>query len=243
MIRSRLALPVVVVAVAIVVAGCAPPVHPHGSGHTSDAGSTPSASATSTPTPTKPALSDLVLTADGLGDIAINAPVPPTTLLASLNPTACVSSETGVAAGDPDAGAWLANYPRATTEAGTQDVFVLETHNGVPANPVDVIWVWAPGIHTDAGIQVGSTLSDVQAAYPHPTSLQHGAVSDVYVVTGTVGKLDIEVARSDSSDAGYWTADQAGKVLWMGALGPGMPPGPIAASDGGPSSCFASNHA
>jgi hypothetical protein len=67
--------------------------------------------------------------------------------------------------------------------------------------------------------------------------LQHGPISDVYIVNGSVGKLVIEIARADSGDLGYWDTDQAGKVLWMGAVAPDEPISAIAATDGAPSNC------
>jgi hypothetical protein len=237
-IRSIAGAAVLGAALVVALVGCAPATH---SPHHSPAAGPPSASASPSPTPTpvatKPALADLVLSADGLGEIAINAPVPSSTLLVSLDPNACVSSEAGVAAGAPDAAGWIANYPPPDPANPAAGPFIVENHDEIASNPVDTIWVWAAGIHTETGIQVGSTLHQVQAAYPHPDATQHGPISDVYVIDGSAGKLVLEIARADSGDVGYWSAAQAGKVLWMGAVTPDAHIGPIAATDGGPSTC------
>jgi hypothetical protein len=76
-----------------------------------------------------------------------------------------------------------------------------------------------------------------QAAYPHPDVVTHGMLSDVYSINGKVGKLVIEISRADSGDVGYWPADEADTVLWMGAVQHSDPSPAIAGTDGGPSTC------
>jgi len=224
----------VAVVLALALAGCAPAVHPH---HHQTHAAGPTASVTPTPSPTKPALADLVLSPDGLGDVAINQPVPSSTLLFTFDPTKCVSAETGIAAGSPDAGAWTATYPPVDPSNPQQAPFILVDRPQNLTGTVTTIWVWSPGVHTAAGIQVGSTRAQLLAAYPHPDAVEHGAISDVYVIDGSVGHLVMEVARTDSGDPGYWPADQVDTVLWMGAVAPGGDARAIAGTDGGPSTC------
>ena len=233
MIKFGVGASVVGAILVIALAGCAPAVHPHHSAH----GPGPTASATRTPIPTKPALADIVLSPDGLGDVVLNAPVPPTTFLFTYNATECVSTETGVTAGSPFAGAWRAAYPAVDPANPDQLPFILSNTPQTTAGPVTYVWVWSPGVHTAAGIQVGSTRAEVLAAYPHADAVTHGVLSDVYVITGSVGKLVIEVARADSGDVGYWPPGQVDTVLWMGAVQHSDPAPAIAGTDGGPSTC------
>ena len=167
-------------------------------------------------------------------------PVAPAPLaLMVWNPTACVSAELGISAGDPNAGAWQTTYPDATDILGTSAPFILTTVGSTQTGNINLVWVWADGVHTAAGIHVGSTLAQLHGAYPSFARTIHGAVSDVYVIDGPTGSLTFEVSRQET-DGGtdYWPADQVNTVLWMGAaVSDSYSIGPIAASDGGPSAC------
>jgi hypothetical protein len=152
----------------------------------------------------------------------------------------CVSAETGIVAGGSGAGAWASTYPDAVGPASEDPraPFILTTAGATQSGNVNLIWVWTLGIHTAPGIQVGSTLAQVTAAYPAFSRTIPGVVSDVYVMDAATGSVSIEVSKQDSSGGdNYWPDDQVGKVLWMGATAPGTVLGPIAASDGGPSTC------
>ncbi|MDQ1546066.1 MAG: hypothetical protein QOH69_970 [Actinomycetota bacterium] len=239
---KRILAPVILAgAVVFVLTACAPPHHPGGSsshhpGH--------SASATPTPTPaaTRPAIGDLILSTSGLGPLHLGSPVPTTPAPLALmvwNPTACVSADLGISAGDPNAGAWHTTFPDADGPAGTREPFILTTVGSAQTGNVNLVWVWSDGPHTAAGIHVGSTLEQLHSAYPDFARTVTGGVSDVYVIDGPTGSLSFEVSRQ-STDGGtdYWPADQVNKVLWMGAEVSDSPYiGPIAASDGGPSGC------
>jgi hypothetical protein len=189
------------------------------------------------PTSARPALADIVLTPDALGDIRIARPVPTTTDLVVYNPSLCVSPEMNIKAGDPDAGSWAANYPNQQNDNAPSSPFVVVTAGQKRDGDVSTVWVWSPGVHTSTGIEVGSTVAQLTADYPRFDATLHGPLSDVYVVNGKVGFLEIEVARSDSNDAGYWAPDQAGTVLWMGSIAPGGTAAAIAGTDVGPSPC------
>ncbi|HEY5231895.1 MAG TPA: hypothetical protein VIJ11_13515 [Galbitalea sp.] len=220
-------------ALALLLAGCASQPASR-----SKPSTTPSAQPASTEsTSTKPALADLVLSADALGDIHIGNPVPRTTPLAKYDATACEFTAMGTPPGSSSTAAWVANYPKQTNATGQTAPFIIVTAKQKPHAPVSTLWVWAPGIHTAKGIQVGSSRSQLEAAYPRPDALEHGRVSDVYVVDGVVGTLLIEVARSDGNDVGYWGPADVDTVLWMGAIAPGGTAVPIAGTDGGPSTC------
>ena len=201
---------------------------------------TPVSTASPTPTATtapKPALSALVLTPDSLGDIHLGYPVPASTSIARYDATACEFKAMGTPPGSANSGAWEANYPSPTGSIGTKPPFVIVTTKPRPAAVVRGLWVWAPGIHTAKGITVGSTRTQVEAAYPRRGSTVHGPLSDVYVLDGARDRLLIEVARSDNDDVGYWGPAQADSVLWMGAVAPDGPVAPIAGTDNIPAAC------
>ena len=234
-------MPVLAAAIVVALAGCAPP---HGHGGSSGHPSSHSAAPTTTPTPaaTRPALTDLVLSTTGLGPIHLGAPVPATLAplaIVTWDPTKCVSAELGIAAGDPNAGAWATTYPDATGPIGIAVApFVITTEGLTQTGNVRVVWVWTDGVHTAPGIRVGSTLAQLHTAYPAFSRTINGGVSDVYVIDAATGSLSFEVSRQDSSSGSdYWPADQVDKVQWMGATAHGSDVGPIAASDGGPSPC------
>ena len=239
----RFGLLLVLGVAALSLTACAPPHYPggassHGPGHSASA----SASPTPTPAATRPAVGDLVLSTSGLGPLHLGSPVPVTPAPLALvvwNPTACVSADLGISAGDPTAGAWETTYPDADGPAGSRQPFILTTVGSAQTGNIDLVWVWTTGAHTADGIQVGSTLDQLNAAYPAFSRTITGAVSDVYVIDAAAGSLVFEVSKQDSSGGGdYWPADQVGRVLWMGATAHDSDvTGPIAASDGGPSAC------
>ena len=172
-------------------------------------------------------------------DLGEPVPTAPASLaLVTWDPTKCVSADLGIAAGDPNAGAWVTTYPDGTGPVGTVAPFILTTAGSTRTGTITLVWVWAPGAHTATGIRVGSSLDQLHAAYPRFARTIAGAVSDVYVIDGSTGSLSFEVSRQ-STDGGtdYWPGDQVGRVLWMGVTAPGSPLRPIAASDGGPSPC------
>ena len=231
MSRSGVSAATIGILVLTLVSGCAlfPAPHPT---------ETPFAVFSGTPSPTRPALAALVVTPDSVGDIAIDAPVPASSRMATFDPAACVSNDSGVKPGDPDAGAWVANYPLDANIREPFDIIVLPQ---TETAKVDMIWVWGSQLQTAAGIHVGSSASSVAAAYPHPDTVRHGKVSDVDVLNGTVGTLAIEIAHSDAKAKRYW-GSQAGTVLWMSVVAPGVTgPSvnrPVARTDAVPEPCI-----
>jgi hypothetical protein len=241
-LRHGVLTPLLAVVIVAALAGCAPPHHDGSSSH-SPSSHASGHSATPTPAATRPQLVDLVLSTKGLGPLHLGAPVPSTPAplaIVAWDPAMCVSSETGIVAGAPNAGAWATTFPDAVgpISEDRQAPFILTTVGATRTGNVNLVWVWTVGIHTASGINVGSTLAEVNTAYPTFSRTIHGVLSDVYVMDAGTGSLSFEVSKQDSDDSGnYWPDDQVGKVLWMGATLPGAAIGPIAASDVGPSTC------
>ena len=186
--------------VVVLVSGCAGEPSPDPTAATS-ASSTPTPTSTPTPEPTKPALSELVLSADGLGYVRVGSPVPeqPAALaIVSMNPNSCGSPDEPVELG------WDSTY----SPAG----FRLTIS---PDGAVDGIFVEAPEITTPEGIHVGSTEAEVVAAYGPPVESNPDGAADVYRIDGSTGVLIVEVAADRNLDLGY--ESQVGTVLWMRA--------------------------
>lgn len=163
-------------------------------------GSTPSESAsaspTETPTPTpepetRPALADLALGPDGFEQLPLG--VVPTTDPA----IAMVTLDAAACGGE---GVWNADPSFASTDPnvyGAGTAFSVASDG--PAGPISRIDLNANDIPTDAGIRFGDTRAEVEAAYPG-AAVVSAPLTDVYVIPGTVGTLQIEV----SADASYW---------------------------------------
>ena len=141
--------------------------------------------ATPTPEPTKPALGDLVLTTEGLGSLVVGFPIPnePADLaIVAWDATGCGGVE-----GEPWAGAWASTYPGES--------FIIDsTAGGVEQGNLQVVWTPFPGIHTDAGLQVGDSLADLKAAYASFDGKFRPYQTDLYVITGDEGSLVYEIA-------------------------------------------------
>jgi len=195
-------------------------------------GVTDSATATVTPSATplaQPRLSDLVVTPDGFGPFHIGSPVAEqqaSIAVAIWNPTECSPD-----AGSDGAGAWVAQYPPETWLHGpAREPFTFASAQ--MTSPVLLMTIWSRQLRTAAGIGVGSTLAELQAAYPSLTRVA-GGTTDLYVLPGEVGQLVFDVPTDASTDVSMWTPGDLGKVAWMYLEQRGKQPFSIANSDGG----------
>lgn len=206
--------------VVVVLAGCAPTSKPE-SQHTNIAASAP----TSTPTPTPtapPALSDLVLSPDGLGPLVLGSPVPDesaSTAVVLWDPTKCGTT-----------GAWLPNYPDGPTIYGNSIPFQFALDH--QTDPLTYLVILSPSIRTTTGISLGDTLAQVKAAYPTFDAVISGPQTDLYVVDGAAGELVVEIGKTGAA------ASAVGKVadLWI-RLKNSTPPGSIDGNDAGGGIC------
>lgn len=108
--------------------------------------------------PSLPALADLVVDLEGMGPLRLGAPVSDAQPVVRWEKDLCVAEGDGEGTG----GGWVAGYG---DDPATPPFRVL-VDSDTGEDLVFAVEVLAPGPHTAAGIQVGSSLAELQAAYP-----------------------------------------------------------------------------
>jgi hypothetical protein len=193
----------------IALSGCASTANTAGPARSAPASPSP------TSAPSRPALSDLVLSPDGLGPLVLGSPVaeqPRGAAVVTWNPWAC----TGDAAksGKPYDGAWVPNYtdPDAATDFGDGVPFSFIVKNKTDA--VEWMSIWSPEIATAEGISVGDTVTELAAAYPHFATVVHLETTDLYVLRGIKGQLIFEVATKYDANLTAWNPSAVGTIVW-----------------------------
>jgi hypothetical protein len=229
--HSAAALPASLLAiiVALALSACFPGGAPAGSDD--DEGGAPSTAATETATPepqVAPARADLALSPDGMGTLVFGQ-VPstdPATQMIVLEPDWCTDDNTGfgigVGPGDPAAALWVP-IP-AYRDARLSDFGVHVFADVLSRIDLDF---QGPTIPTTAGIRVGDARSAVVAAYPDATLVGTG-LTDIYVVTGAHGTLQIEVSTIDPYWEGFRPADV---VVYVHATETGIAPFSVAGTE------------
>ena len=189
------ALAAIVLVVAAGVTGCASSddeaTAPASSSAVVSPSPTPSPEPSASPSfDARPAVDTLILSTAGLGPLTIGLPpeTNPGAAMIVYNPDECASLS------DPDgrgSGRWVASYPPFVDADGNE-----HPQFWVDANDADgVYWIDVidPAIQTAASIRVGSTLAELQAAYPDLVAGTPGPVSQPWWVSDDVGTLAFEV--------------------------------------------------
>ncbi|WP_294179280.1 hypothetical protein [uncultured Schumannella sp.] len=201
---------------ALVLSGCAPEEPaPEPTETVIDAGPV----ATPTPTETRPiALEDLAIGPDGLADLVLGQPVDddPELGLIHLDPAACTDEQTGfdagIVVGDPLAALWIAND--LYRDANDSAYFGVNVEPGGVITRIDLFTFLIP---TTKGVRIGDPDSVVFAAYPDATVIT-GDLTDLVVVEGEFGKLQLEIARENGLfDTPYWKPGEADTVRYINA--------------------------
>ena len=191
---------------------------------------TPTETPTATHDPAKPELGELVLTTEGLNELVFGETPPnddPTSNVAIFDVDACEAE------GLP--GIWVANYPDIDEGFGPQAPFTIQ----VLSDALTRIDVASSDIFTDKGIHVGSSLDEVLGVYPGGPDqvVNHADVSDVYVIKGTKGQLQFEVAVDRIPD--YWDPAALDTVVFLSAIDIFTEPYGVAATDNAIGQCNA----
>ncbi len=178
----------------------------------------PSASPTPSPDPTRPALGELELSAAGLGPLVLGSPPDddPATRMVAFEPEGCVDAEMGIAPGDPAAGLWRtdASYASSAPAYGPGTAFGVGVDRDTGL--VNRIDLYSADIATDGGVRIGDPGSSIAAAHPGATIVEE-YLTDVHVITGPAGTLQIEVAKNaDDMSGDYWEG-RAGTVVYIRA--------------------------
>lgn len=197
----------------------------------------PAASETPTPTPepepTKPELAALVVSADGLDDVVVGEAPPvvdPALDIIIFDEDYCQAAVDEGASVDP--GKWIPNYEPALSGESREPFSVY-----VPKKVVDVISIDSEEIRTSDGLGLGSTVDELEAAYPNLV-FEEGFATDLYLVGGAHGTLVFEVAAEDLDDP-YYGPDgvDAGTVVFLRVTSTGVENYPWANTDSGFSHC------
>lgn len=202
-----LSVVVVLGVVTAVLAGCESTGEPIAK--PSATAATPTATASPTADPAKPLLEELFLTTEGMGELEFGATPPsgnPAVNLVTFDNDACEAE------GLP--GLWLSTYPNIDEGFGAQAPFSVL----VQGDALTRIDVHSSQIYTDTGIHIGSSIDEVLGVYSGGPDevVNHADVSDVYVVHGTNGKLQFEVAVDRIPD--YWDPAAINTVVFLSAI-------------------------
>ena len=189
---------------------------------------TPTTTETIAPDPSKPELGDLTLSTEGLGELQFGSTPPsdnPAVNLLTFDEDACEAE------GLP--GIWKATYPDVDEGFGPMAPYAVQ----VKDDGVTRIDLNTAQIFTDTGIHIGSSLDEVLGVYSGGPDqvINHADVSDVYVIKGTKGQLQFEVAVDRIPD--YWDPSVIDTVVFLSAIDITTEPFGVAATDNGIGNC------
>lgn len=172
----------------VLIAGCASPAVSPDTPAPTPAPAPTGPESPATP-PRLPALDDLVITPGGIGSLRVGRPVSETDMLV-FDPDFCGPGD-GEESGDDDDGTaveygrWVPNYPSARGlpfSAAVDDgiVTVIEVRNDILA--------------TAEGVRIGSSLEELNTAYPSLTPGLEGSISKSLLLATADGDIVFEVA-------------------------------------------------
>lgn len=237
--RRAVVVTIVSAATLAVLVGCSPADTPVASEAPTSSPEASEAAPEPTASPTRPAFDELVLSSEGLGTLAFGQPpeTDPALSMVVFDPVACTDAVTGepfgITAGDPLAGGWFVDpaYASPATPESSGQPFGVGI-NPDASNVLERIDLYTDQIPTDGGVRIGDDRADVVAGHP-AAAVVESYLTDIYVITGTAGILQIEVASWSTSDkAEYWDAVSIpdGRVMYIHAVAAGAGVFSVAAS-------------
>lgn len=177
--------------------GAGPTKTPAGTSPGADSSqATPSAEPGETVAPSDPHpdAADLILSTSGLGPLTLGSP-PDADARAGMvvwDPQACAGMQT-----EGDAGRWHpVDYDEDTSATGGQvRSFAIADVDGI-------VWIDVLGVgpHTEEGIRVGSTLTELQTAYPELQGPFDGLSSQAWWIENGNGLLQFETSAETGVD-------------------------------------------
>lgn len=217
----RIGLAISAVALLALLTACDPggggPTPTPDAGESGSPSATPTATTEPEPEPeAAPARADLALSPDGMGTLVFGETpsTDPATQMLVLDPEYCLDSNagfgTGFAPGDPQAALWV---PIPAYRDGLYADFGAEVGDEVLLR-LDLL---GNDIPTTAGIRIGDHRDEVTAAYPGAAIVEEWG-TDIYVVPGDHGILQIEVARQPTEGGAYWEDSDVGYVKYIHAV-------------------------
>jgi hypothetical protein len=164
--------------------------------------------------------------------------------MVAFEPTACTDAETGesfgIEPGDPEAGGWFIDpsyrLPPSPNFGGNPFGVGIDEAAGTVVSRIDL---YSADIPTDGGIRIGDSRAEVEAAYPS-ASVAESYLTDIFVISGPSGLLQIEVVSQSTADkADYWasTGIPDGQVVYIHAVVPAFGVFSVAASGNGVGGC------
>jgi hypothetical protein len=212
---------------------CAPSAGPVASPSAtpSPTASSASPSPTPSPDPTRPALTELALSPAGLGplELGVAPDADPATRMVSFDPEGCVNAEMGIAPGDPAAGLWRTDASYASSDPAYGPGIAFGVGVDRDTGLVNRIDLYSADIATDGGVRIGDPGSSIAAAHPGATVVEE-YLTDIHVITGPTGTLQIEVAKNAADMSGDYWEGRAGTVVYIRAASPGIGVFTVAAS-------------
>lgn len=187
------------------------------------------------PEPTRPSLAELALAPGSLNFLVVGEPAPsesdPTAMIV-FDPEAC-AEDYEISPIDRDPGRWVPAPPYV--DATGSWVFRVGVSDSGVVTAIQAHG--SSGLQTTKGIGIGSTVTELLAAYPTMADPIDTIATRLYVVDDGAGRLVFEVSWG-GREPDYWSPRDLDRVLVMTSQAASAPAYGIWGTDGGAGSCL-----